>query len=806
MQAETIIVESSQHSPDSKTLSAKKLWFCFLTLFFLSIGSSTSNVFAFEKEMEDVEFFERRIRPLLVKHCYECHSEQEKEQMGGLLLDRRSGWIKGGDTTSAVIPGEVDSSLLIDAIRYENEDLQMPPDGKLSEPEIKLFEQWVHRGAPGPLKDMGESEFSQLGDQDLLFEQAADHWAFQPISKPTPPEVENALWNRKPIDQFLFAAMQKENLSPARPSDPRSLLRRLSYDLTGLPPSHQEVSAFPAQLRENRQKAIRATIDRLIDSPEFGEHFARMWLDVARYADTDSTYRPDTKTPHYYPFAFTYRDYVIEAFNTDKPFDLFVKEQLAADLMGYASDAPQHAALGFLAVGPHARAAAQEELDDWIDLTSRGLLGLTVACARCHDHKYEPIPTADYYALYGVFASVDRVKPLSEKGLPLLASYKPSAAQEKEYLAQRKVIEKKIKDAGNKTSGGNNRSVAQKIQETELAELLLFHPAAPARAMIVKEKKQPVEPAVFIRGEPSNRGERIPRRFLKILDEKQSPFPAKVSGRLQLAEKIVDPQNPLTARVFVNRVWGRLMGSYLVESPSNFGLQSIPPTHPELLDWLANDFIENGWSIKHLVRTIVLTSAYQQSSLVDANHVELDPQNTFLSRANRKHLSIEQLRDSMLITGGRLDSTRRGHPAPLWGEDYSLRRAIYGYVNRFNLDPTLRAFDFPTPMQSQPRRTESIVATQNLFVLNSPFVLDQAVAITTSEAFQQLSNTRNRTTHLFRKTLQRNPTPPEYTKIERFLESQERFAKSDSKRPPAAQHWALIAQSILMSNEFQYID
>lgn len=758
------------------------------------------------EEMANVDFFEKRIRPLLVKHCYECHSEQEKEQMGGLLLDRQSGWLKGGDTTMAVIPGEPKTSLLMEAILYKNENLQMPPKGKLSDAEIKYFAEWIHRGAPGPENDLGDSAFSQLGDQELLFEQAKEHWAFQPIAKPTPPQVGNALFNRLPIDQFIFSKMQQQKLTPSRHADPRSMLRRLSYDLTGLPPTSKEVEAFPAKLRENRPQAIQETVDRLIESPAFGEKMARMWLDVARYADTDSRYRPDTKTPHYFPFAFTYRDYVIKAFNADKPFNQFVKEQLAADLMGFQKDASEQAALGFLAVGPHAGGSVQEEIDDWIDVTSRGLLGLTVACARCHDHKYEPIPTADYYALHGVFNSVDRANPLNEKLQPEIQGYTADKKSQQDYLKQRKAIDEKIKAAGNSKAKGNNRSVAQKIRETELAALLTYHPAAPARAMVVSEKKKPIEPRIFIRGDASNRGDNVPRKFLQALDESQTPFSDKNSGRLELAEKIASPDNPLTARVFVNRVWGMLMGSYLVDAPSNFGLMTAAPIHSDLLDWLANDFIEHDWSVKHLVRTIVLSNTYLQSSYSIDSNESIDPENRYYWRANRKHLSIEELRDSMLAVSGVIDLKQFGHSAPLWGEEYTRRRSIYGFINRFNLDPTLRAFDFPTPMQTQSERTESVVATQSLFAMNSDFVLDQAVEITNRPKFREANDDQERIEVLFELIFQRPAAAPEINKITRFLELQDRFKASLKKSPATAQSWPLVAQSILMSNEFQYLD
>jgi len=759
-----------------------------------------------ENDAKGVAFFEKRIRPILIKHCYECHSEAANEQQGGLLLDRRIGWLKGGNTQKAVVPGEVESSLLITAVRYSDEDLLMPPDGKLAETDIRLLEAWVRVGAPGPKDDLEETEFSRLGDQAWLFDKARDHWAFQPVVAHQPPEVPDRIWNQKPVDQFVFSRLAEAGLAPSRNSDPRTLIRRLTFDLTGLPPAPESVSRFVEQYKalKNREPLVRATVEKLIESPAFGEHFARLWLDIARYADTDSFYRPDTRTPHYFPFAFTYRDYVVAAMNSDKPFDQFVREQLTADLLDLPNDAPELAALGFLTVGPHARRNPTEALDDWIDVTTRGLLGLTAACARCHDHKYEPIPTADYYSLRGVFSSVQRINPLKENQLPKLSGYEIADEDRADYVKQRATIDKKIADAGSKKSGGNNRSVAQKIRETELAQLLSFHPGAPVHTMIVKELKRPQEPVIFLRGDAASRGPAVPRRFLKVLDAEQTPFAANSSGRLDLAAKIVDPKNPLTARVFVNRVWGFLMGSHLVETPSDFGLQGASPTHPQLLDWLAADFVENGWSVKHLVRTIALSRTYRQRSSHRDDAARLDPNNRLLWRANRKHLSIEQLRDALLSVSGQLDRTMRGRPAPLWGEGYTKRRTLYGYINRFNLDPTLRVFDFPTPMQTQPGRDESIVAPQSLFTMNSQIVIDQSVALTELPEFTACESDEARTTRLYLKVLQREPTPPEVERIGRFVEQQSQFfpsTKSELKSP-----WPLVAQALLMSNEFQYRD
>lgn len=766
---------------------------------------STVSVTVSADDNKGSEFFEKKIRPLLVQHCYECHSEEAGERQGGLLLDRRSGWIDGGDTTKAVIPGEPDSSLLITAIRYNDENLQMPPDGMLQPDQVKLLEQWVRLGAPGPKVDRGETEFSRLGNQEYLFSQAESHWAFQPVRAETPPDVEHQSWNRNAIDRFVCAKLVDNGLAPSRPTDPRTLIRRLTFDLTGLPPSMDDIEHFMQQAMHDRNAAVEEAVDRLIDSPAFGEHLARMWLDVARYADTDSAYRPDTRTPHYFPFAFTFRDYVVDSFNADKPFDQFVKEQFAADLIGFKPGDAEMAALGFLAAGPFANRDQQESLDDLIDVTTRGLLGITAACARCHDHKYEPVPTKDYYSLRGVFASLVRVNPLDEKRQPLVPGYAPSARDLADYEKKRAAIEAKIAKAGNSKAKNNNRSVAQKIRETELAELLLFHPGAPARAMRMIDRPRPLEPVVFIRGDARSPGEKVPRRFLKIVDPEQPSFSADDSGRLDLAKRIVDPENPLTARVFVNRVWGCLIGSHLVDTPSDFGLQGARPTHPKLLDWLAHDFVTNGWSTKRLVRTIVLSQTYQQHSDYHEAAGTQDPQNRLLWRANRKHLSIEAIRDSLLSVSKQLDRTSRGRAGHLWTDGYTRRRAIYGYINRFNLDPTLRAFDFPTPVQSQPKRDESIVAPQTLFTMNSPFVIDQTVAITETSEFRECSSDEECAVTLFKLILQREPAALEVERVLKFVELQSRFiTPNDLKR--RASTWPLVAQSLMMSNEFQYID
>ncbi|MEM9016746.1 MAG: PSD1 and planctomycete cytochrome C domain-containing protein [Verrucomicrobiota bacterium] len=737
-------------------------------------------------EMSGTEFFERRVRPLLVKHCYECHSEAEGSQKGGLLLDRESGWLDGGDSGKAVVPGNLDDSLLITAVRYDDPDFEMPPRYSLEEHEVKILEKWIRNGAIGPAEDMGETEFSQLGDQEVIFGKAKDHWSFQPVEKVIPPEADLETWNRNPIDQFIFAKLKKKGLSPSPRPDRRTLIRRLSYKLAGLPPAVGDIS----------EPNLNTYVDRLLASPRFGEHLGRYWLDVARYADTAITYRADTKTPHYYPYAFTYRDYVIESFNEDKPFDLFVKEQLAADLLGLEKRDPRYAALGFLAVSPY-RNMSHDFVDDVIDVTTRGILGMTVSCSRCHDHKFEPIPTADYYSLYGVFHSVVRPEPWDIGDFPTIDGYEPSDAEIASFNKAKKEVETKIAEAGDKKNRGNNRSLAETIRQTDLAELLLFNDGAPARAMTISEKEKPTEPVVFLRGDPGSKGERVPRRFLKIIDPEQEPFDKKGSGRLDLAEKLVDPSNPLTARVYVNRVWAMLMGDPLVDTPSDFGLQGEAPSHPELLDYLAVRFVEDGWSTKKLVRLIATSETFRQSSANREEMMAIDPQNELFWRANRTRLRIEELRDSLLAVSGQLDSRMRGRAGQIWGEDYTKRRSIYGYVNRFNIDPTLRNFDFPSPVQTQGSRTENIVSPQALFLMNSPFMIDQAEALVSSPSFEKEGDQRKRIGQIFEQVLQREPAPIEIERVERF-------AEIESGRDVAP--WPLIAQSLLMSNEFLYVD
>ncbi len=563
--------------------------------------------------------------------------------------------LKGGDSGPAIEPGKPDESLLIAAVRQNGEGPKMPPKGdKLPDETIQALADWIKAGAPWP-----STAPNPLAVQE---ERGRSHWAFQPVSRPTPPAVKNADWVAGPVDAFILKNLEEHGLSPSPPADKRTLLRRVTFDLTGLPPSHEEVEAF---LQDESPEAFARVVDRLLGSPRYGERWGRHWLDVARYADTKGYVFQEERR---YPYAYTYRDWVIAAFNADLPYDQFLIQQLAADLLPDDGDKSKLAALGFLTVGRRFLNVKEDILDDRIDVTCRGLLGLTVACARCHDHKYDPIPQEDYYSLYGVFASCEEPKDLPAIG-----------------------------------DGPNG-----------------------PRAMVLVDRSKPFDPYVFKRGNPGQHGPNVPRRFLKVLSGPERPPFEHGSGRLELARAITSPSNPLTARVLVNRVWMHHFGQPLVRTPSDFGLRSDPPSHPELLDWLAASLIEDGWSIKRLHRRILLSNAYRQQSLDRPEGLAQDPQNLLLWKQDRRRLEFEPLRDALLAVSGQLDTTTRGPSVSITEPPYARRRTVYAFIDRQNLDSLFRVFDFATPDASSPRRFVTTVPQQALFLMNHPFVAEQA--------------------------------------------------------------------------------
>lgn len=633
---------------------------------------------------EQEKFFEARIRPVLVESCYECHSA--KKQQYRLRVDSRQSLLEGSDSGSVLVPGNLGESRLWDVLQHDPDDTQMPPDGKLPDSTLADIKKWIEMGAPWPASQSpGGTDVAQAADDWRR------HWAYQPIARPSPPAIEQQDWPASDIDRFILAKLEAAGMMPSPEADRVTLLRRLKFDLLGLPASYEEIEAF---VKDPSQSAYETIVDEYLASPHFGERWARHWLDISRYADTKGyVFREDRN----YAEAWKYREWVIGAFNADLPYDRFVMLQLAADQL--SDDEADLYAMGYLTLGRRFLNNRHDIIDDQIDVTTRGMMALTVTCARCHDHKYDPIPAADYYSLYGVFASCDQ----------------PSDAP------------------------------------------------SPLRMV---DKQQPVEPVVFIRGQAGNRGKRVPRQFLGVVErENRQPF-RDGSGRLEMAQAIASADNPLTARVWCNRVWGHLVGNELVRTPSDFGVRSDPPTHPALLDHLAGSLIDGGWSTKQLIRSIVLSSVYRQQSAASAETLQRDPNNELLSHMNRRRLDFESLRDAMLSVSGQLDLTLGGESVKLTEMPFPTRRAMYAFIDRQNLPGLFRTFDFAGPDTHAPKRYQTNVPQQALFLMNSPFVLEQAdqlVALVGTDDPDQMVR------RLFQRTLGRRPRADEMQRFTSFV-------------------------------------
>jgi len=887
---------------------------------------------------ENDHFFEAKVRPLLVDHCFNCHSVAKGKAKGGLRLDSRKGILEGGERGLAIVPGKPDESLLIKAVRRHDPDLQMPPDKALTSGQIATLETWIRNGAEYPVSPSAAPQ-----------KNAAPHWAFQPIHEPRIPDSASS----NPIDALIAAKLESKGLKPSTRADKRTLIRRAYFDLIGLPPTWEQVNDFE---RDESPLAFEKVVDQLLASPHYGERWGRHWLDVARYADTKDgvlMYGEDRIRP----FAYTYRDYVIRAFNADVPFDRIIHEQLAADMIEPAVEPWRLAALGFLTLGRMYDGNIHDVIDDRIDTMSRGLLGLTVSCARCHDHKFDPIPTTDYYSLYGVFTSCEQ--PLV---LPQLDPEQRGPAEfEKKYAAKKQQIERMLDeqyyllsrtmraqtadylvrvattppdpmetavvffsldpdsvrlplvaqwrryiathsspddpifgiwhelialpDADFEQKAGiilnkwqnDNRQVNQLVVEAlrrvpprnkadvarvygnllahvweesraaaesmgddwdqllavmsgpespmyfpksktqpfmaraasdafgklnlELDKLAVNEPAAPPRAMVVFDSLVSIEPRVLVRGNPGRLGDFVPRQFLgAIAGPNRRPF-TKGSGRLELAKAITDRDNPVTARVFVNRVWMHHFGQPLVDTPSDFGLRCGKPVQSELLDHLAASFRNDGWSLKALHRRIMLTATYQQSSRDRTECRQTDPENRLLWRMNRQRLDFEPMRDTMLAVSGSLDRTLGGRPVDVAGDPQNKRRTVYGMVDRQSIPGVFRAFDFASPDQSVERRSQTTVPQQALFGLNGSFVMVQAERLINRPEVQSALEPADRIRSLYRIILQRNPDSDE---LRLSLEFLDRSAESDPKSKLS--RWEQLAHVLLLTSELQYVD
>jgi mono/diheme cytochrome c family protein len=709
---------------------------------------------AAEPTPAQLQFFENRIRPVFANNCYKCHSQQAPKAKAGLFLDTREGVLKGGENGPAIVPGDPEKSLLIKAVRYTDPDLQMPPkDKRLPDDAIAALVAWVKMGAPDP-RTAALAQYNRTNS-------AKTHWAWQPLRKPPVPEVQDETWPKTPIDNFILAKLEAKGLKPNPPADKRTLLRRATFDLIGLPPTADEIADF---LKDDSADAFAKVVDRLLASPHYGERWGRHWLDVARYSDTKGQVRRQREDENY-PFAWTYRDYVIRSFNEDKPFNRFIVEQLAADkLPTTAHDPTNLCALGFLTVGDRFLGMQNDIINDRIDVVTKGFLGLTVTCARCHDHKFDPIPTKDYYSLRGVFASCAEpsIEPVIQRnvGGPAYHEYYTNRMQlerEKEAIEARFRELRRAKDR----EGLKQLQRTERENRVKIARLDATDPGSPPRAMVLEDLPKPHDSPVFLRGDPGNKGPLMPRHFLEVLSGGYRPPFTNGSGRLDLAWAIASPRNPITPRVIINRLWLHHFGEGFVSTPDDLGTMSEPPSHPELIDYLASRFAEEGWSLKKMHRLIMLSSVYQESSANNSRFAQIDPNNRLLWRANVRRLEFEALRDSLLAIGGDLDPTMYGRPVNIEQEPYSTRRTIYGRVDRSDVADVLVNFDFANPDLPTGRRHDTTVPQQALFLMNSPLVVEQAKHLVALAAFDTCESDQDRINFLYERIYQRPPKPEE---------------------------------------------
>ncbi len=950
--------------------------------------ASTGSLQAVELTKEQKAFFEQRIAPILSDSCYKCHSTAEKVK-GGLALDSHEGVLKGGDDGKIIVLGHPADSMLYQRVTSKDPDEKMPPkDANLTPQQVADLATWIKMGAPDPRVSPGV----QPG---YYAEKAKAHWAWQPLRLQPVPAVRNATWCKTPVDNFIEAKLEQHQMGPSEPADRETLIRRAYYDLIGLPPMPWEVKTF---VDDKSPNAWEKVVDRLLSSPHYGERWGRYWLDVARYSDTKGD--PGKKDTPVFVDAWTYRDYVIDSFNQDKPYDRFILEQLAADKLNLGQDKRPLAGLGFLTVGDRFNGNRNDMINDQIDAVTKGFLGLTVTCARCHDHKFDPIPQKDYYSLHGVFASTlepkdnpiiaaegnakqyqdylkdrdaalneakqfavkeieqirsqfrehagtlllasrltgqDRAKSLRDSGLqpkiaqellqvvsrktgfarrdPVFAPWakfaelpadtfsakaagvvaeissgadarfpmnpmvvalfkdKPAPASIDEvasrYATLFQEVDKKMKETApvpaapstpavapmatmnagpatmkpvitlasaapsssmapassmlpasavtarpGQTADANfeelrqvpfkfdpakdfdDKEVMQRLPQraaaqfqqklNALAKIELTDPGAPKRAMVVEDSPKVVNSPVFIRGEAASKGEVVPRRFLEILSGPTRPDFKDGSGRLDLAEAIASRSNPLTARVMVNRIWEHHFGDGFVTTPDDFGTQSAPPSHQELLDYLAMRFMQSGWSMKTIHKLIMLSAVYQQKSDTNPTYANADPNNRLLWRYNIRRLDFEPLRDSLLYIAGKLDLSVGGHPVNILSEPYSTRRSVYGFIDRANLPEMMNHFDFANPSMPLGKRHETTVPQQALIMMNSPLMIEVARCLLARPEMTQAKTDAQKVHALYWMIYQRPPKPEEIELGLGFVKEQEMSTSTEAPPAPAA--------------------
>ena len=786
-------------------------------------------------------FFESKVLPVLQQRCYECHSH-EKKIKGGLALDLKSGWQTGGDNGPAIVPGDLEKSHLIRAVRYADPEMEMPPKGRLAASEIAVLEQWVAMGAP----DSRVSQSAAKAAKAIDIESGRKFWAFQPVRDAGAPAVRNNAWPADAVDRFILARLETAGLKPALDADPYTWLRRVSLDLTGLPPTPQDIASFTA---DTSAAARELVVDRLLQSKAFGERWARHWLDLTGYAD-----QIGTSNSVFAEHAWRYRDYVIDAFNSDKPFDRFIQEQIAGDLLPASSPQERAAnitATGFLVLGDVEIVAVDklkmehDLVDQQVSKVGTAFLGMTLGCVRCHDHKFDPIGQTDYYGIAGMFRSTGSTyktdngvwSSVHKSELPetpaqkamreqIVAAHEARiktleaerAATEKEQAAMQKQVATSAKESRPELEKKRAALVARiKAINGEVEHARFFAPTAP-KAFAVHDREHPDDMRITVRGNPYALGDRVKRGVMRVAAWGElPPIPANESGRVQLAAWLADSRNPLTARVTVNRIWQKLFGEGIVRSVDYFGVRGELPTHPELLDHLASRFMRGGWSQKQLIRSLVLSRAYGMSSAHDPLASAKDPENRLLWRMNRQRLDAESIRDSMLASSGKLVPSGGGPSLPLEFPEnvtsispkavnppaFSLKRmrpiqdferTIYLPVIRTSTQPgsaKLRdVFDFTQPAQISGRRAETAVPTQALFLLNSDMLRARA-----TELAGHLANAEpdegTRLDVLWLRVLNRPITSDERAEALSFLEPL-----------PADISWIELSHALLSSNEF----
>jgi hypothetical protein len=799
---------------------------------------------------EGAEFFEKKIRPILVRNCYECHSGDPKKAKAHLVLDTRDGLRKGGESGKVIIPGNPDESPLIEAVRYEG--LEMPPKEKLPDELIDELVRWVEMGAPDPRSGKAVNARNKI---DLA--EARKYWAFQrPKPGPTP-KVEDNSWPHSEIDHFVQARREKEKLKPVADADRTTLIRRLTFDLTGLPPTLEEIDAF---VKDDSSQAYAGVVDRLLASPRFGERWGRHWLDVVRFGESTGKER---NIP--YRYAWRYRNWVIDAFNADKPYDRFITEQLAGDLLPSKNALEKDnllIATGFLAIGTkgvnikNPEQYKYDEVDDQIDVTGRAFLAITIACARCHDHKYDPIPTTDYYAMAGIFHSTDTYdgvkagrKTASDKDLLKLSDKSrfatQSSAEKNDQKERQEEIAKvesqldnlrKLQKGGKKgqKKGKGKANQVQAVAKVDMKDLrdqikkledrldeLEGAPVPAANLAMAAREGTPSNSPVLNRGELKEKGAEVPRGVLTVLKTPQGNVGAGHSGRLELAHWIASKDNPLTARVMANRVWQHLIGQALVHSTDNFGALGDEPTHPELLDYLAVHFVnDDKWSVKKLVRSIVMSHVYQMGSEHNAASAEADPSNRYLWRIEPRRLDAEEIRDAVLAASGDLELDRPEGSPLLNVPNAQIRggkglgeirkptniRSVYLPIVRGNVPEMLQVFDVADPSLIVGKRDVTTVPTQALFFMNNAFIMKQSENLAKRVLAGKGSNPAAQIDMAYRLTLGRLPTDRERSDIIHYLGDYRKALEGAGQKGNAQlAAWTSFCQTLFASGEFRYV-